>query len=81
MRLQTWIKIAGALALTGAVAACGGNDNSSASSSSSTSGSFESKFGNEFAMIFDASSTSQPATPDSNAVPALAPAAQPIAVP
>lgn len=82
MRLQTCLKIAGTALATAGLAACGGGggDNSSATSPI-TSNSLESKFGSEFAKIFDAPSTSQPAIPDSSAVPPLAPAAQPIAVP
>ena len=81
MRLKTCLTIAGAFLATAGLAACGGDDNNSSTSSPVASSSLESKFGAEFAMIFDASSTSQPAIPDSSAVPPLAPAAQPIAVP
>lgn len=82
MHLQTCLKIGGAILLTGFLAACGGNGSSLSPTVTPTpTSSFESKFGSEFAKIFDASSTSQPAIPDSSAVPALQPAGQPIAVP
>jgi hypothetical protein len=81
MQLQTCLKVAGALLITGFLAACGGDNGSPASTTPPAAGSFESKFGAEFAKIFDASSTSQPTVPDSSAVPALQPAGQPIAFP
>jgi hypothetical protein len=80
MHLKTCLRIGGVILLTGLVAACG-SSNTPTTGTTTPAGSFESKFGSEFAKIFDASSTSQPAVPDSSAVPALQPAGQPIAFP
>ena len=78
MRLQTFLKFGGALLLTGVLAACG-SSNTPAPQSTATSHSLESNFGSEFAAIFDAPSTAQPATLDNSSVPALQPAGQPVA--
>ncbi len=80
MRLQTTVKVGAIIALTGLLAACGSNNNPAVHAPPPTN-TLASQFGSEFATIFDASSTSQPATPDNNAVPPLAPAASPVANP
>jgi hypothetical protein len=79
MRLQTCLKIGGAIVVTSFLAACGSS--SPVINNPPTGGSLESKFGSEFATIFDASSTAQPASVDNNSVPPVQPADQPIAVP
>lgn len=76
MRLQTCLKIGGAILLTAFVAACGSNY--SPTHQPPTNGSLESKFGTEFAAIFDASSTAQPTLLDNGSVPPLQPTAQPV---
>ncbi len=80
MRLQTCLKIGAAIVVTSFLAACG-SSSSPAINNPPTGGSLESKFGSEFATIFDASSTAQPASIDNNSVPPVQPADQPIAVP
>lgn len=81
MRMKTCLNIGGALLLTGFLAACGSSSSSPAINNPPTGGSLESKFGSEFAKIFDASSTSQPATIDNNSVPPLQPADKPVTFP
>jgi hypothetical protein len=81
MRLQTSLRVGAIIALTGMLAACGGDNGPSTSTSPPSTNNLSSEFGSEFATIFNASSTSIPVTPDNNAVPALAPAAQPVAMP
>ena len=80
MRLQTTIKVGAIIVLTGLLAACGSN-NTAVHAPPANTNTLASQFGSEFATIFDASSTSQPATPDNNAVPPLTPAANPVANP
>lgn len=81
MRLNTFVKIGSVLLLTGFIAACGSNSSSSAQPKPVAAATLESKFGTEFAMIFDAASTAQPTPLDAGSVPVLAPADQPIPFP
>ncbi len=80
MRFNMYHKVGAVILLTAVLAACGGNGNP-VTQNPVTSGSLESKFGSEFAAIFDASSTAQPATLDNNSVPPLQPADKPVTFP
>ncbi|WP_428332310.1 hypothetical protein [Novosphingobium sp.] len=77
MRVHTCLKLGSAIGLIALLSACGSSGTPTGASRPAPPTSFESQFGSAFAALFDASPTSQPATPTSASVPPLQPAAQP----
>jgi len=77
MRLQTCIKIGSGIGLIALLAACGSSGQPVGTPRNTTTQTFEAEIGAGFATLFDASTTSQPATPTDSSLPPLQPAAQP----